>query len=290
MIDTLYSTLGYKPKIFCVFPPPAQASNCCCIADTSFTKEMIPVIQQVAADRGLPTINCHQTSYQSNPGPSDGVHPTLAGVDSLGHWFYRGLTTIRMISYPATISFTILRGQTDTIGTTKLDSIANAAIAGTLDSVKVSHKATWLQCKVNSAVRNSQKVANTISLTTLPTAAGVYYDTVTLTATNANPGSIQYIVAMTLQPSTDIKGAAYASSGFGPDVRFIKSSELLITTFKPGKHAISLITTTGREVASKIINGAATTELLVPKGFSGVYIVTIKSQGEKLVNKTIFSM
>ena len=279
MIDTIYSTLGYKPKIFCVLPPPVQASNCCCIADTSYTKEMIPMIQQVAADKGLATINCHLAGYKSNPGPSDGLHPAKDGVDSLGHWFYRGITTIRMIPYPAALGFTVRRGQTDTAGTTKRDSISNAAIAGTLDSATVSHKSTWLECKTVGTPRNSQKVRNTIALTMLPAIAGTYYDTVALSATNANPAANQYIVTLTLQPAVNVKGAIYASSGLGPDVRFVNSREILVTISRPGAHDISLITTSGKIAASMTVNGSGTAVLHMPTGPSAVYIVRVKSSG-----------
>jgi GDSL-like Lipase/Acylhydrolase. len=290
MIDTIYSTLGKKTRIFCVFPPPAAPNNVICDAETSFTKEMIPMIQQVAADRGLPTINCHLSSYSSNPSPNDGIHPTAAGVDSLVRWFYRGLTTVRMIPYPATLSFTVRRGQTDTTGTTKLDSISNAAITGTLDSVSVSHKTTWLQCKASGTPRNSQKIGNTIALTMLPAAPGTYYDTVTLFAANANPATSQYIVALTLQPSVDIKGAIYASSGLGPDVRFVNSHEILVTISRPGMHAISLITTSGRVAASMTVNGAGAAVLNPPEGPSAVYIVRVKSSSAGDIDKVLVNL
>jgi lysophospholipase L1-like esterase len=290
MIDTIYSTLGYRPKIFCVFPPPAAPNNVICDAETSFTKEMIPMIQQVAADKGLPTINCHQTSYQSNPGSSDGIHPTAAGVDSLVRWFYRGLTTIRMIPYPAGLSFTVRRGQTDTTGTTRLDSVSNAAITGTLDSITVSNKATWLQCKAAGTPRNSQKVRNTIALTMLPAAAGTYYDTVTLSATNANLATSQYIVTLTLQPSVDVKGDIYASSGLGPDVRLVNSHEILVTTFKPGLHDVFLYTTSGKTAASTKVNGAGTALFHAPAGPSAVYIVRVKSSEAGNIDKVLVNL
>jgi hypothetical protein len=271
-----------------VFSPPVQASNCCCIAETSFTKEMIPMVQQVAASRGLATINCHLASYQSNPGPADGVHPSPAGVDSLGHWFFRGLTTIRMIPFPAGLSFTVRRGQTDTVGTTKLDSISNAAVSGAaLDSISVSHKATWLTCKGVGPKGNLQKVSSTVALTMLPASAGTYYDTVTVTSANANPASIQYIVTLTLQPAVDVKGAIYASSGLGPDVRFVNAHQILVTISKPGVHTITLITTSGKVAASTTVHGAAAAVLRTPAGSSAVYIVRIKSSGAADVDKVL---
>ena len=291
MIDTIYSTLGYKPKIFCVFSPPVQASNCCCIAETSFTKEMIPMVQQVAASRGLATINCHLASYQSNPGSADGVHPSPAGVDSLGHWFFRGLTTIRMIPFPAALGVTVRRGQTDTAGTTMMDSISNAAITGAaLDSITISHKATWLTCKVIGVKGNLQKVNNSMVLTMLPTVAGTYYDTVTVSAANANPASGQYIVTLTLQPAVDVKGAIYASSGLGPDVRFIGSHEILVTVSKPGEHAISLITTSGKTAASATLHGAGAATMRAPLGSSAVYIVRMKSSGTADIDKVLVDL
>ena len=288
MIDTIYSTLGYKPRIFCVFPPPAAPNNVICDAETSFTKEMIPMIQQVAASRGLPTINCHLSSYSANPGSSDGIHPTAIGVDSLVHWFYMGITAIRMIPYPAALGFTVRRGQTDTAGTTMIDSISNASITATvLDSISVSHKASWLQCKVTGPKGNMQKVSNSLMLSMLPAAAGTYYDTVTLSAANANPASIQYVVTLTLQPSVDIKGAAYASSGLAPDVRFLKSNEIMVTISNAGRHVISLITTNGRAAAVSTLNGAGAAILQAPKGSSAVYIVQVKSSGIRDIDKIV---
>jgi hypothetical protein len=196
-----------------------------------------------------------------------------------------------MIPFPAALGVTVRRGQTDTAGTTMMDSISNAAITGAaLDSITISHKATWLTCKVVGVKGNLQKVSNSMVLTMLPTVAGTYSDTVTVSAVNANPASAQYIVTLTLQPSVDVKGAIYASSGLGPDVRFIGSHEMLVTVSKPGEHAISLITTSGKTAASFVLHGAGAAIVRAPLGSSAVYIVRVKSSGTADIDKVLVDL
>ncbi len=274
MIDTIYSTLGYKPKIFCIFPPPAIAGNFICVSDTTYTKEMIPMIQAVAANRGLPTINCHIASYKS----VDSIHPTPVGVDSLAHWFYGGLTTIQMIAFPPSLSFSVKNGQTDTSGTTFIDSISNPSIAGTLDTIHITHRASWLNCQVSTAVLNAQKVTNSLALASIPQAPGTYYDTVTVTAANATPQSIQYIALLTVQTGTGVAAGAYASTGFIVDIRLLSSHAIRVALFNPGTFDIAVMTTSGKIIATRSVHGAGAFSVSLPAGNApAAYIVRVKS-------------
>jgi lysophospholipase L1-like esterase len=288
MIDTINATLGYKPKIFCVFPPPAIDGNFICVSDTTFTKEMIPMIQAVAAARGLPTISCHNAGYKS----VDSIHPTLQGVDSLAQWFYRGLTTVRMIAYPPSLAFTVKNGQTDTTGTTLIDSISNPSIAGTLDTIQVAHQTSWLGCGVTAASLNAQKVNCGLVLSALPTATGTYYDTITVSAANATPPSIRYIATLTVQQGSGTTARAGATTGFMVDIRQVSPRAIRVSLFNPGSFDISVMTTPGKIVAFRKVLGAGSTTVQLPAGHAaGAYIVRVRSSdNNRMAVRKIFAM
>jgi hypothetical protein len=188
-----------------------------------------------------------------------------------------------MIPFPPSLAFTVNRGQTDTAGTTKLDTVSNAAIAGTLDSVLVTHTTAWLRNSVAGTPRNSQKITNSIVLASLPPTAGTYYDTVTVTAPSATPTSITYIVTLTVLPGTGSNIPSYATPGFRTMIRQMKSREIAVTLYDPGMHTISVITTAGRVITSRQTNGAGIYTVNTPAGSPALYIVTVESWDGKNV-------
>ncbi len=195
LLDTLYATLGYKPRIFLIFPIAAFAGNGLGVSDTTYTKEMIPAIKRVAAKRGLPTIDAH-TPFLGHPGwVTDGIHPNFEGADTLGSIIYRALTTIALLAFPATLDFTVIQGASEPVAA-KMVTVSNVAVTGALQPVTASSKSSWLQTKVNSAVANAQVITNTLVAGSIPTEAGIYRDTVTLSASNAAPTSLTYVVTL----------------------------------------------------------------------------------------------
>jgi hypothetical protein len=93
MIDTL-AAMASHPKIILVIPVPIfpNATGAAWgIRDSALQKE-IPIIQDIAAERGLPLIDAN-TPLKNFPEffSADGVHPSAAGEDTIAHIMYRAL-------------------------------------------------------------------------------------------------------------------------------------------------------------------------------------------------------
>jgi lysophospholipase L1-like esterase len=93
MVDTL-AAMASKPKIYVLLPVPVFNNPTAAswgIRD-SIIKLEIPIIKQVAQERGLTVIDC-RTPLLNFPQyfSVDGVHPSAAGEDTLAQVIYRGL-------------------------------------------------------------------------------------------------------------------------------------------------------------------------------------------------------
>jgi acyl-CoA thioesterase I len=95
MIDTL-NRLTSKPKIWLILPVPIWA-NSFDIRDSALQK-IIPIINQIAAEKGLPVIDANTPLKNFKSYFPDGVHPNAAGQDTIAHVVYRALksTAARM--------------------------------------------------------------------------------------------------------------------------------------------------------------------------------------------------
>lgn len=84
-------SLESKPKIFLVKPPPIynKEHN---LSDTNLQEGVIPRIEQVAKDLGLPTIDVY-TSLANHPEYfMDGIHPDNEGAKIIANIIYKAIT------------------------------------------------------------------------------------------------------------------------------------------------------------------------------------------------------
>ncbi|HMA64510.1 MAG: GDSL-type esterase/lipase family protein [Fibrobacterota bacterium] len=100
MVDTI-AKMPSKPKIYVVLPVPVfnnPVGASWGIRD-SIIKLELPIIREVASERGLTVIDCY-TPLLKFPQffSTDGVHPNGAGADTIAHIVYRAITSTSSIS------------------------------------------------------------------------------------------------------------------------------------------------------------------------------------------------
>jgi lysophospholipase L1-like esterase len=82
--------LASKPEIFLVKPPPIF-NNEFNLSNTNLVEGVIPRIEQVAEELGLPTIDAY-TPFANHPGYFlDGVNPTQEGARIIASEVYNGI-------------------------------------------------------------------------------------------------------------------------------------------------------------------------------------------------------
>jgi acyl-CoA thioesterase-1 len=100
MVDTL-AKMTSKPKIYVVLPVPVFKNSVGAswgIRDSIVQLE-IPIIKQVASERGLSVIDCYNPLLKFPQFFStDGVHPDGTGADTIAHIVYRAITSTRNIT------------------------------------------------------------------------------------------------------------------------------------------------------------------------------------------------
>jgi acyl-CoA thioesterase-1 len=295
MIDTLNNNIAPKPIIKPCLPIPAWPSGFVKygINDTIIRDSVVPAIKLVALAKGLSIIDLNtpmQSAYPALVPATDGVHPNAAGQDTLAHLIYRNFTIASMQLSAQSFKFTAFTGQTDTVGTKKVDTVSNNAIAGTLAAVVISHKSTWLSCANNALVPNSQKITNALVLGSLPAGPGSYFDTVTITAANAVPASIKYAVTLELQQGTGAFARPALVFGGAPEITISKAGRIGVITHSPGRHTICLLTIAGEIISLRIVNGIGEYKL-PPKTYApGVCIVRVASQSGQTVSRRIVNI
>jgi acyl-CoA thioesterase-1 len=103
MIDTL-AAMASKPKIYVALPVPVfyNPTQTWGIRD-SVVQEIIPIIQQVAAQRpGVVVVDANTPLKGfSQYFATDGVHPNAAGEDTIAHVFYRAIIATAYTVTPA---------------------------------------------------------------------------------------------------------------------------------------------------------------------------------------------
>jgi acyl-CoA thioesterase-1 len=99
LIDTLNNST-VKPKIYLVTPVPVfyNASTVSWGIRDSIIKKIIPIIKEIAAERGLSVIDVntpllHFSEYFS----VDGIHPNAAAADTIAQVIYRSIKTTSVI-------------------------------------------------------------------------------------------------------------------------------------------------------------------------------------------------
>ncbi len=92
MIDTL-STISTHPRIVLCTPVPAwkdaSGNNPYGIDGAIIKDEIIPIIKQVAKEKGLAVLDLHTPYLPYQALTPDGVHPNAVGLDTLAHILYR---------------------------------------------------------------------------------------------------------------------------------------------------------------------------------------------------------
>ena len=99
MVDT-FAAMASKPRIYAILPVPVFSNATAAswgIRDSAIKKEM-PMIRQVASERGLTVIDCN-TPLLNFPQyfSVDGVHPNAAGEDTLAHVIYRSIIATSVV-------------------------------------------------------------------------------------------------------------------------------------------------------------------------------------------------
>lgn len=97
-VDTLERAISPRPKIWLTLPVPAWEVNGTKPFDgidgVLIQNEVIPAIKQVAAAKGLQTIDAHAPFLPLKRLVPDGVHPINEGQDTLAAIFHRALTAV----------------------------------------------------------------------------------------------------------------------------------------------------------------------------------------------------
>ena len=88
MIDT-FQALSSDPDIFMVLPVPVFEDKWG--IRNSIVKELLPIIEEIGAERNLPVIDANTPLLGFGQYFPDGVHPNGAGADTLAHVIYRVL-------------------------------------------------------------------------------------------------------------------------------------------------------------------------------------------------------
>jgi lysophospholipase L1-like esterase len=303
MIDTLASSITPKPAIKLCLPIPSWQVNGAWpfavgaatngINNNLLRDSVLPAVKAIALAKGLSIIDLNTPLLNAMPSlipASDGVHLNPAGQDTVAHIIYRNLTVSAMHVSDTVITLTAVTGQTDTTGTAKIDSVTNLALLGSLANITALHKSTWLTCTVNSTAPNSQKITNALSMGSLPATAGTYRDTVILTATNAAPTTIKYIVVLTLQQGSGVLCRSFSALNKVPEITVTGAGLIKVSVPTTGRNTVSLMTLSGECTNSRTFIGAQSVILEPKTPTSGVYIVRVISQGGQTVFRKIVNI
>jgi len=199
LIDT-FCTMSTKPKIWLCLPTPSW-NNTMGISNDTIEQYVIPAIQAIAGERGLPVIDFH-TPYKNHPEWfSDGIHPvkTSPVADSMAAIMRRAITQPVMGLSQQTLEFSSMIGQADPADQTI--TVVNMGINTTLNQVSVTKHAAWLTVAVNATSRNGQILTNHIDPSQVAAQERTWVDTVTVTSTNAVPAAARYVVTLWVRPA-----------------------------------------------------------------------------------------
>ena len=127
MIDS-YSALASKPRIFITLPPPASDNNQFSISGTTIETDILPLIRQTAAKKGVGLIDVFDAFGGHNPDSTlyigDGVHPSATGSQKIA------ATVFAAITAPPDAG----SGSTDAAATGDDAAVSSDAAGGTGDS------------------------------------------------------------------------------------------------------------------------------------------------------------
>ena len=84
--------INSKPQIFIVEPPPIF-NNTLGLNGTDYAQGIIPRIQEVASQLGLPTINVYTPLLNYSEYFPDGIHPNAEGASIIANIIYSAITS-----------------------------------------------------------------------------------------------------------------------------------------------------------------------------------------------------
>jgi lysophospholipase L1-like esterase len=86
-----FTALTPKPQVFLALPLATGNSPCCSIDGAVIHDQIVPLIQQLAVEKNLPTIDLNTPTTNHPEYFSDGVHPTDAGYALVATLMHDGL-------------------------------------------------------------------------------------------------------------------------------------------------------------------------------------------------------
>ncbi|MGE5555912.1 MAG: GDSL-type esterase/lipase family protein [Methanocella sp.] len=87
-----YQSLESNPQIYLALPPPVYENNIN-ISNSALSDVIIPKIQQVASDLGLPVIDVYSPMLGHPEYFVDGVHPNYEGASVIAETIYQQITS-----------------------------------------------------------------------------------------------------------------------------------------------------------------------------------------------------
>ena len=85
-----FQQLQGHPKIYLALPPPVY-ENCINISSSHLADEVIPLVRQVAQDKGLPVIDTYTPLLNHPDYFVDGVHPNSEGAEVIAQTIYQAI-------------------------------------------------------------------------------------------------------------------------------------------------------------------------------------------------------
>ena len=99
MVDH-FASLPSHPVVYLALPPSIY-TNTFGISDAVVHDQIIPILNQVAADKGIPTIDVNTPTAGHSEDFSDGVHPTDAGYQLVAQVMHDGLLRVPQVTLTA---------------------------------------------------------------------------------------------------------------------------------------------------------------------------------------------
>ena len=195
MVDT-FATIATRPHIWLCLPAPAWPNGFGVNNDT-IEKRIIPAIRLIAAAKGIPVIDLHTPFVACKSWFSaDGVHPDAGSpvADSIARIMAHAIASNPVMKLSGrTLEFQSIIGQAPNPADL-VDTVINWGTGTTLDPVTSANQAAWLSVTVDGSDKNAQRLINHISIDLAPVTQRdtIYWDTVTVSASNASPASITY--------------------------------------------------------------------------------------------------
>jgi MYXO-CTERM domain-containing protein len=139
MVDH-FASLPSHPVVYLAFPPSIYA-NTFGISDAVVHDQIIPILSQVAADKGIPTIDVNTPTAGHSEDFGDGVHPTDVGYQLVAQVMHDGLLRVPQVALTAPSPGVLAAGMPldlaadasgGTVAITSVEFFADATSLGTV--------------------------------------------------------------------------------------------------------------------------------------------------------------